>query len=104
MKFITDDNDINNVGIGICSFYFYATWMPFNKKMLAMIKTIEEKHNAIFFAIDSDYNKSICKRYAVKSIPEIIIISGGKEIKRINGIVMLSALKSVYADIYTINR
>lgn len=42
--------------------YFYAQWMPFHKKMLTMISKIEEKHkDVIFFGIDTDHFKGLCK-------------------------------------------
>lgn len=80
--------------------YFYATWMPFHKKMMHMIEKIEEKRGDIsFFGIDVDYFKGLCRRFEVDSIPSVVIFKDGKEIKRINGLVMTSAFKSAFADI-----
>lgn len=82
------------------AFYFYATWMPFHKKMMHMIEKMEEKREDIsFFAIDVDHFKGLCRRFGIESIPSVVIFKDGKEIKRINGLVMTSAFKSAFADI-----
>jgi len=80
--------------------YFYASWMPYHKKMQTMIFKVAKKYPDIdFFAIDVDYFKSFIKRFSVESIPTVLILNNGKEIKRINGLVLTSAFKSAFADI-----
>lgn len=80
--------------------YYYASWMPFHKKMLTMLHKMEEKYeDMLFFAVDADYFKALCRRFAIESVPTILILKDGKEAKRINGLVMTSALKSAFADI-----
>lgn len=99
MLFISKEEELK-IDNKILSLYFYAHWMPYHKKMLTMISKIEEKHKEVsFLAIDVDHFKSLCKRFSVTSIPEVIILVGGEEIKRINGLVLTSAFKSVFADI-----
>ncbi len=98
MIFITEEKEISHNNIVVL--YFYASWMPFHKKMITMISKMENKYSNIkFYAIDTDYFKSLCNIYKVKSIPEIIINKDGKEIKRANGLIMTSAFKSLFADI-----
>lgn len=98
MVFITKEEDL--LFDNIKGLYFYASWMPFHKKMLIMISKMEEKYkNISFFAVDVDYFKSITKRFNVESIPTVLIIENGKEIKKINGLVMTSAFKNIVADI-----
>lgn len=84
----------------IQSLYFYASWMPFHKKMAGMLNKMEEKFkNVEFTAIDVDTYKPLCTRFSINSIPTILIISNGEEKKRITGLVLTSALKSAFADI-----
>ncbi len=65
-----------------------------------MIEKMEEKREDIsFFAIDVDHFKGLCRRFSVESIPSVVVFKDGKEIKRINGLVMTSAFKSAFADI-----
>jgi thioredoxin 1 len=99
MLFITHENELNNKA-KIQSLYFYSSWIPYHKKMLIMIDKIEQKYKDInFIAIDVDSFKGLCKRFNIESIPTVIIIDNGKEIKRIEGLVMTSAFRSVFVDI-----
>lgn len=101
MYFLTQESDFKLFDLGKQAIYFYASWMPFHKKMISMISKIEEKYNDIYFiAIDVDHFKSLCIRFEINSIPQIIIFDGGKEINRIEGIVLTSAFKAIFNDIY----
>jgi thioredoxin 1 len=98
MKFITHEDDVNLDGLHVL--YFYASWMPYHKKMMIMIDKIEQKYdNIMFSAVDVDFFKNLCKRFTVASIPSIIVFHDGKEVKRITGMVLTSAFRSVFADI-----
>jgi len=97
--FITEESELI-YSTNIQAIYFYASWMPFHKKMSIMIGKTEEKHKDIsFFAVDCDKFKGLCRRFDVDSIPSVIINNNGKEIKRLNGIIMTSAFKRAFADI-----
>src|SRR5574339_143829 len=99
MLFITNESELQSKS-RIVSLYFYATWMPYHKKMLTMMGKMEEKHKDVaFFAIDVEYFKGLCKRFNVTSIPEVLILVDGKEAKRINGLVLTSAIRSAFGDI-----
>lgn len=100
MYFLSQDNDLKFTN-KIQSFYFYASWMPYHKKMLNMINKIEKKYlNVEFIGIDVDFFKNLCKRFEIKSIPTIIIFYNGKELKKINGLILTSAFRSVFVDIF----
>lgn len=99
MQFITQEEDLQ-INLPLQALYFYASWMPYHGKFLTMISKIEEKHkNISFFAIDVDAFPNQCKRFTVESIPEVVILKGGKEIKRISGLTLTSAFRSAFADI-----
>lgn len=99
MIYITSENELN-LNYQVVCIYFYATWMPFHKKMAAMIEKIEQKYKVVFYAVDVDFFKSICKRYKIESIPTIIINHNNKEKERVNGVILTSVLKSIFADIF----
>ena len=102
MLFITEDNEFK-VQDGIQGIYFYATWMPFHKKMTLMISKVEEKHNNIsFVGVDVDCFRSLTKRFDVKSVPIVLVLSNGSEKKRIEGLVMTSSFKAIFNDICSI--
>ena len=99
MKFITQESEIQ-IDLPKQALYFYASWMPFHKKFITMISKIEEKYQDIpFYAIDVDEFNNQCKRFSIDSVPTVLILNNGKEIKRINGLVLTSAFKRAFADI-----
>lgn len=98
MLFVTDDKEIQ-FDSGVCSIYFYSNWMPFHKKMLTILSKMEDKHKIKHLAIDVDQFSTITKRFNIDSIPTVLIFKDGKEVKRIIGIVLTSAMRSAYADI-----
>lgn len=103
MIFVSQENDIV-LKDKIQALYFYASWMPFHKKMLIMIDKIEQKHNDIeFLAIDVDQFSNQCKRFSINAIPTVVVLKNGKELKRIDGLVMTSAFKSAFVDICNTN-
>lgn len=101
MLFITREEELQ-IDKPLQALYFYANWMPYHNKFLTMISKIEEKHKDISFsAVDVEEFKNQCKRFSIDSIPTVIILKEGKEVKRINGLVLTSAFKSAFADICT---
>lgn len=100
MLFISDESELI-LQDKIQSLYFYASWMPYHKKMLTMLSKMEEKYPDIdFISVDVDFFKNFIKRFKIESIPTIILLNNGKEINRINGLVLTSAIKKAFADIY----
>ena len=80
--------------------YFCAVWMAFNQEVLHIINDMERKiPNIITFIIDVDYFKGMCKRFGINSIPSILLIENGKEIRRIEGITNLSKFSDLFNDI-----
>lgn len=99
MLFITQENELI-FNSKIQALYFYSSWMPYHNKMMIMINKIKEKHkDIIFFAIDVDHFKGLCRRFNIESIPTVIIFKNNEELKRINGLIMTSAFRSIFADI-----
>lgn len=99
MNFLVQEADLQ-LKDKIQALYFYSSWLPYHKKMLVMIDKIEQKYsNVEFIAIDVDQLSNQCKRFNISLIPTVIILQNGKELKRIEGLVMTSAFKSAFADI-----
>jgi thiol-disulfide isomerase/thioredoxin len=100
MIFITQEDEIR-LGKTQC-IYFYASWMPFHQKMSLMLSLIEAKRKDIdFFAIDVDEFKNQCKRFNIETIPTIIVLKEGKEVKRLAGVVNTKVFIDIFADICT---
>ncbi len=99
MLFLTSEEELI-LEPKIQALYFYASWMPYHKKMVNMVSKMEQKYKNIdFLAIDVDGFKSFIKRFGINSIPTIVILNNGKEIKRLEGLILTSAIKSAFVDI-----
>lgn len=98
MNSIIKESDIH-INDEVGALYFYSTWLPYHKKMIIMISKMEEKYNLDFKSIDVDNFPSLCKRFSVNQVPTVLVFNYGKEIKRIEGLVLTSAFKSAFADI-----
>lgn len=100
LKFILKHEDISD--LKDCVLYFYAPWMTYHKKMIKILNSLSEKYKDLnFYAIDCDSFKSLAKAHGVEEIPTIIIYDSNKKIKKIVGLIMSSALKNVFTDIFT---
>ena len=81
------------------SLYFYSPQMPFHQKFITMIDKMEEKQIP-FFAVDVEQFSNQCKRFMIESVPTVLILKSGKEVKRLIGLIPTSVFNSVFADIY----
>jgi thioredoxin-like negative regulator of GroEL len=93
MLILTNDQDLI-LQDKLTILYFYASWMPFHKKMHSMLLKMEEKYDFQFVAIDIDYFKSFLTRFKITSIPTVIGVYNGKELNRITGVILTSVLKA----------
>lgn len=100
MIFITEESDFSYKG-RIQVLYFYARWLPFRRKMHLMLEKTEEKYKDItFFAIDVDYFTGFCKRFQIDTIPIVLFMVDGKEVKRISEVWETQLFMDIFADIY----
>lgn len=99
MIFLCDEKDFQLQGDQVI--YFYASWMPFYTRMLNILDKMEEKYKTVnFYAIDVDNFKNLCIRFSIESVPQMLLFKQGKRKKDIKGIVLMSAVKHVFSDIY----
>lgn len=96
MIYIMQEEDIQ-MDLPLQSLYFYSPQMPFHQKFITMINAQEK--NILFSAIDIEQFRNQCKRFMITSVPTILILKNGKEVKRLTGLVPTRVFKSVLADI-----
>ena len=83
--------------------YFNSIWLPFKQKLILMLDKIAQKYPAIaLFVIDVDQFKPLCKRFSVETIPTVLIIENGKEVKRIDRVLPTREFTAIFDDICTI--
>ena len=99
MYFLTQESELKIID-NIQVLYFYHAKFPFHQKFLIMIEKIQKSRSDILFsAIDTDYFKTLCKRFTVDRVPTVLILKNGKEIKRINNLVTSETFKNTFDDI-----
>jgi len=75
---------------------FWAPWCGPCKTMNPIFKKVSEemKETATFLKIDVDSHDALSKKYAIKSIPTILILKDGKVVDKKVGVLSASELKS----------
>jgi|SRR3990167_4659241 len=93
MLSIMNDSDFI-VDSGLVAVKFWATWCAPCKRMTPIFERVESEFNNVkFFSVDVDQVSSIVQRYRVKMVPTILLLDGGKEVNRINGLVLTEPLR-----------
>lgn len=66
---------------------FYATWCPHCRKMLPIIKKLEEKEDLTVWRcdIDDESKKKLIDYYQVQTVPLMMIYKSGEQLWRWNG-------------------
>lgn len=98
MFFITREEEVQ-IDLPLQSVYFYASWMPYHNKYIIMLDKMKEKYQILSYAIDIDQFANQCKRFMIDSIPTVVILQKGHEIKRISGLVSTIVFETTFADI-----
>lgn len=99
MLFITQEEEIK-MDHPLQALYFYTTWMPFHSKLVYVISQIEEKYKDIsYLAIDADYFPTQCIRFAILSVPTLLLLKDGREVKRVERSVKRQDFVGVFDDI-----
>lgn len=96
MIFLTSDF----INLGKADVLYFYNDFPYNKRLASVLSNLEEKYTDFSFqAANIDIYKSLIKRFKLESVPTILFLRNGKEIDRIVGMVMSSALKSKFIEV-----
>ena len=87
---ITDGNfqtDVVEKG-GVAVMDFWAAWCGPCRLIAPIIDKLSEeyKDKALIGKVDVDHNPDVAMKYGVRSIPTIVILKDGKEVKRHVGV------------------
>lgn len=84
--------------------YFYRSDMPFNTKLIGILDRLEQAYTSIYFyAIDTDQFSGTCIRFAVSSVPTLVILKGAEEVGRILDSVQTQHFIDIFRDIYSVH-
>lgn len=91
--------DFNN---GDCVIEFYATWCgPCNMFRPIFEKVQNEFTNIKFYSIDVDKDRNnLSKKFGIMSIPALVLLKDGKEIKKSIGFMSEDELKKLLKNSY----
>jgi len=96
---VTQANDQNFSQItssGVAVVDFYADWCgPCKRLAPTFSKLSGEMSNVTFVKVDIDNARQVAKQYNISSIPAIIVLKDGKEVRRNVGALEANALKSM---------
>lgn len=78
---------------------FYATWCGPCKAMAPVLDEIEEQltGDRVIYKLDIDADPLIARRYAVMSVPTLMVFEGGKEVDRAVGMRPKHAVEKMLA-------
>lgn len=97
----TDQNFESITKKGVVIVDFWATWCgPCRRQSPILVELATEMKGKIIVAkLDVDKNRSTSNRFAVRSIPTLIVFKNGKAVKRLVGLNSKEALKTHLKDI-----
>lgn len=88
VKILTDQNFANQTKSGTVLVDFWASWcMPCKLMVPVLNELAEEVYGRVTVAkLDVDQSKATASKFAVRSIPTLILFKNGKEVHRFVGV------------------
>ena len=78
---------------------FYADWCgPCNRLVPLVDKVAEENQNVKVVRIDVDQNENLMNQYNVHSIPTLIVVENGEEVRRSVGLIPEESIVNLIGD------
>lgn len=97
---ITNESDFNIDNDKLIAVKFWASWCGPCKQMNPSIKKIEDEFpNVKFLSVEIEQVPEIAQRFRIKSLPSILLLKDGQEVKRINGLVLIEPLRKAFRDL-----
>jgi thioredoxin 1 len=99
MKAVVNDRDFEKGG-NLKAVKFWANWCGPCKQMNPSIEKLEKEFpNVEFLSVDIDDKTDIAQRFKVMSLPTLVFLREGIEVKRVNGTALLAPLRKIVKDL-----
>lgn len=99
MKSITSESNFK-INKDFIVLKFGATWCGPCKQINSLLEKLEKEFPTInFMSIDIEDVPEITKKFKIKSLPTLVLLKEGKEINRINGLVLINSLRKAFNDL-----
>ena len=94
---ILNESDFITTGTTVVK--FWAAWCGPCKKISPLLDKLEPEFPTIkFLSVDIEQVPTLAKKYKVKMLPTIVILKNGREINRVNGLVLTEPLRKAFKD------
>ena len=94
-QMLNNDNFNTSIESGVCVVDFFATWCGPCKMLAPVFEELSGEMDEVnFFKVDVDQALDVARRYAITTVPTMIIFKNGKEVQRIVGFVPKEQIKS----------
>lgn len=79
---------------------FWASWCGPCKKMIPSITKMENEFpNVKFLSVEIEQVPEIAQRFSIKSLPSLLLLQDGQEVKRFNGMTLMEPLRKAFRDL-----
>jgi len=95
---INENNFKNETSVGKVLIDFNATWCGPCRMLKPILEEYASTNTIKVLSVDIDNNPDLANKFNVYSIPCLVILENGKEIKRSVGLISLDELKEFVGD------
>lgn len=89
----------SEIGSGFVVIKFFATWCGPCKRISPIVEKLESEFDICkFIAVDTDEFPDIISTYGVKSLPTILFLKDGVEVKRVAGVSLIDPLRKILRE------
>lgn len=87
VKILNDDNFTSHVEKGLVLVDFFAEWCGPCRMLTPIIEELANEVSGVFiFKVNIDESPETSQKYEVSSIPTLVLLKDGKEIKKVVGL------------------
>jgi thioredoxin 1 len=101
MKHLTDSNFSQETAKGVCLVDFHANWCGPCRMLAPVLEQVasEVQGKALIAKVDIDTEQKTASQYQITSVPTMILLKDGKEVKRLVGLRNAESIKEMILSV-----